>query len=420
MNYFPRGTFASGFLSKFRGIPIFLFVLAVVFCPQAGAQNLSYKYKAGDKYRILSTVNQDIYVNRKLGYRAEIVNRISMEVKETAGTGARLTATFQSAEKTVAAGAASDRSTPDLFQWAKDYNSEFYQDRLGYITIDDQYYMPMVRNVPVFPERDLRPGDIWSADGVEVHDFRDSYGIEKPYQIPFRANYTFLGNRTWKGKNYPAFSVSYRIFYEPPAVPGKIFPRRILGASDQIVYWDMDHGQAAAYEEDFRMVIDLSDGQTWDYQGKASAEVVEAPPMDKEQIAREIAEEIKNVEDTSVRISDEGIVISLENIQFEPDSSVMLPGEFSKLDKIAEILMRYPERDILVGGHTALARTAEGRMQLSLERAGVVADYLIAKKVRTPERVVIRGYGAEQPIADNNTPQGMQRNRRVEIIILEN
>jgi outer membrane protein OmpA-like peptidoglycan-associated protein len=282
--------------------------------------------------------------------------------------------------------------------------------------------MPVVRNVPVFPGRDLKPGEKWSAEGHEMHDFRDSFGIPDPYRIPFTANYNFLGNRVWKGKTYPAFSVSYRILTEPQAVSGRLWPRRITGASDQTVYWDSALGQPAAYEEHFRMIFDLSDGRTVEYRGSAQAEIIESPEMDKEKIAGEISGDIKRlgIEDTSVRVVDEGITISLENIQFQADTAVMLPGERVKLDKIAEILMRYKDRDILIGGHTALAGSPEGQMSLSVERASVVAEYLIGKKVRTTDRVVVRGYGAEQPIADNRSEEGMKKNRRVEITILEN
>ena len=280
--------------------------------------------------------------------------------------------------------------------------------------------MPMVRNVPVFPGRDLSPGETWSAGGMEVHDFRDSYGIERPYRIPFTAYYTYLGERTWKGKSYPAFSVSYRIFMEPAPVPGKTFPRRILGASDQIVYWDPSRGQVAAYEEYFRTILDLSNGETWEYRGRAEAEVIETPPMNKEEMLQEIAEDIKVIPDASVRASGEGIVISLENIQFAADSAVLMPSERPKLDKIAEILMKYPDRDILVSGHTALAGTQAMREQLSLERAQSVAEYLIGRRVRTPDRIVVRGFGAERPLADERTEAGRRRNRRVEITILEN
>ena len=403
---------------------IFLSVLFIL-CSRVGAIELSYKYKAGDKYRIVSTVNEDIYVDRLLCYRAEIINRISLEITGVSGGKARHSATFQTAEKAGLVDSMARNSEDIPFKWSRDYQSEFDQDELGYMSISDEYYMPLARDVPVFPGRELHPGDTWKADGSEVHDFRDSYGIEKPYRIPFTADYIYLGEREWKGTMYPAFSVSYRIFLEAEAVPGKVFPRRIQGASDQIIYWDIEHGQAASYEEYFRMILLLSDGQIWEYRGRAEAEVVEAPPMNKEELAKEIAGDIKDIEDASVRVSNEGIVISLENIQFIADSADLMPGERPKLDKIAEILMRYPDRDILVGGHTALsgitfAGTDAMMQQLSLERAGTVANYLIGKNVRTPDRVVIRGYGADRPVADNRTEAGMRKNRRVEIILLEN
>ena len=402
------------------GAAVFLVVLFLAGAYDSPALEFSYKFRAGDKYRVVSTVNEDVYVDRRLRFKAEIVNRISFEVTELSGDIARFSAVSQTAEKSVPIGAVAGKTQAQPFQWAKEYQYQFEQDKLGRVTVDDKYYMPMVRNVPSFPGRDLKPGESWTAPGIEVHDFRDSYGIEQPYRIPFTANYTFLGSREWKGTSYPAFSVSYRILLEPPPVRGKTFPRRIQGASDQLVYWDVDQGQAIAYEEQFRMVFDLSDGQTWEYRGRAEAAIIEAPPMNKEDLAKEIAGKVAEIPDASVRVSDEGVVISLENIQFYPDSAQFLPGELSKLDKIAEILMKYPERDILVGGHTALAGNAAGRLQLSLERAGAVADYLIKKKVRSPDRVVIRGYGAERPIGDNRTPEGMQKNRRVEITILEN
>jgi outer membrane protein OmpA-like peptidoglycan-associated protein len=400
----------------FPGAVLFLFLTS----PLAQGIELYYQFKTGDRYRVLSTVTEDIYVDHRLSYKAEILSRISMEITGITDGLARCSAVFQSAEKTAAVAAGAGPAAMRPFRWSRDYQSEFDQDRLGRMTIGDQYYMPQVRNLPVFPGRDLNPGDTWTAEGVEVHDFRDNYRIDRPYRIPFTARYTFLGSREYKGKTYPAFSVSYRVFAEPDPVPGRIFPLRILGASDQIVYWDTDHCQAAAYTEYFRTVFDLSDGQTWEYRGSAEAEVLEAPVMNKEEIAREIADEIGSIPDASVRVSDEGIVINLENIQFAPDSAALSPGEWLKLDKIAEILMKYPDRDILVGGHTALAGTAAMREQLSEERASAVADYLLSKKVRSPERIVVRGYGAERPLAGNSTEPGRQKNRRVEITILEN
>ena len=394
-----------------------LFFLNLSF---AEATEFLFNFRVGDRYRIISTVNQDILVDRRLAFRAEIINRITMEVVEVTETGARQIATFQSAESTVTMEPGGRAGTAPAFQWSRDHTSEFITDRLGRITIGDEFFMPMVRNVPVFPGRALRVGETWSAPGVEVHDFRDNFGIEKPYRIPFTALYTYLGERTWRDTSFPAFSVSYRILMHAQPVPGRVFPVRIQGSTDKIVFWDAERGQPAAYEGTFRMIISLSNGQTWEYRGRAEAEVIEAPPMDREEMLREITEEIAGIADATVRISDEGIVISLENIQFAPDSAVLLSSEMAKLDIIADILMRFPDRDILVTGHTALAGTAAGRLQLSRERAAAVANYLIRNNVRSSDRVIIRGYGAERPIADNRTPAGMARNRRVEITILEN
>jgi len=379
-----------------------------------------YKFNAGDKYRIVSVANEDIYVNRTLTYYAEIITRISVEVTAVNGEKGTQAATFQSAEKTVELRGRNRNAASSPFLWSKEYRSEFETDRLGYITISDQYYKPMVRDVPVFPGRYLNVGDTWSAEGIEVHDFRDNFGIEKPYRIPFTADYEYLGERVWKENSYPAFSVSYRVMLEPDAVQGRVYPRRIQEASDQVIFWDYDLGHAVAYKDSFRVIIDLSDGQTWEYRGTSEGEVVEALPMNKEEMAKEISGDIADIPDASVRVSDEGVVISIDDILFTANSTVLQNSEKHKLDLIADILMKYPDRDVLVGGHTAMAGTADGRAQISLDRAASVAEYLMDKNVRTPDRMVIRGYGADQPIADNRTAEGMAKNRRVEIVILEN
>ncbi|GHV74464.1 membrane protein [Spirochaetia bacterium] len=405
-----------------------LFVAALVIAvPGLSGEEFAYKHAAGDRYRILSTVHEDVYINRRLSLRSEILNRIAVEVLDARGGTARHRAIFQTAER-AQSGQSEDTMRAgqvvpgQSFLWAREYESEFERDARGRLTIDKRFYMPVVRNVPVFPDRNLHIGDSWSAEGHEMHDFRDSFGIPDPYRIPFTANYTFLGDREWQGKMYPAFSVSYRIFREPDPVAGTIWPRRIMGASDQVVFWDLELGQEVAYTEDFRMVFELSDGRTVEYRGTAEAAIVESPRMDKERTAQDINREIAElgIPDVSVRIVDEGITISLEDVQFQSNSAELLPGEQAKLAKIAGILRRFPDRDILVGGHTALAGTEKGRMQLSRERAAAVADYLIGEKVRGPERMVVRGYGAEKPLGNNRTEEGRRRNRRVEITILEN
>jgi outer membrane protein OmpA-like peptidoglycan-associated protein len=149
------------------------------------------------------------------------------------------------------------------------------------------------------------------------------------------------------------------------------------------------------------------------------------PALSREERREEMAGRIRTeldqykVADTTVRVGAEGIVISLNNIQFMPDSAALTTTEEQKLRDIAGILSQYPDRKILVGGHTALAGTEEMRLQISRDRARVVADFLVSIGVRRASEIVVKGYGASQPLGNNATAEGQAMNRRVEIILMD-
>ncbi|MCL2264743.1 MAG: OmpA family protein [Treponema sp.] len=407
---------------KVKVLIILFFICFSIMSAGAQGEVFEFKHEEGAKYRILSIVDEAVFINGFLSHRAEILNRIALEVTDVIDGKGHYKAVFQTSERILYDSQEKEKAVSTGFQWSREYESEFKRDKLGYLTIEPQYFMPVVRNVPVFPGRNLKVGDKWNAQAHEVHDFRDVFGIQEPYRIPFNAFYEYLGERKWKEKNYPAFSVNYNVESRPPPVQGKLYPVRISGTFNQIVYWDYLHGKEAAYEEKFSVTFTMSNGLKIEYRGTAQAELVEAEYMDREQIIAEISEELKRLEipDVIVKVVDEGISISLENIQFYADSDRMLPGEQEKLERIADILMRYPDRDILVSGHAALAGSKDYLLRLSQMRAKAVSDYLLSKNIRTADRIVTRGYGAERPIADNSTEEGMRRNRRVEITILEN
>jgi len=152
-----------------------------------------------------------------------------------------------------------------------------------------------------------------------------------------------------------------------------------------------------------------------------AAETVAEAAVRREELAAEINAilEEQNVADTVAEATDEGVVISLSNIQFAADSTVLLESERVKIREIANILKAVPGR-ILVAGHTALAGSDEGHLEISLGRAQAVADYLVLLGARRESEITAVGYGADYPIADNSTEAGRAQNRRVEITILEN
>lgn len=380
------------------------------------AETFKFSYESGDKYRILSRVDENVYVNGVYSHRADILNKISVHVVSVKDGAGVIESVFQTSERT--------SGTIGVYQWATEYESNFTRDERGLYDIEPRYFMPVVRDVPVFPDRDLQPGDTWSWKAEEVHDFRKNFGIRDAYHIPIYVNYTYLGKGEYEGVEYDKISVKYNIFFRPSEIPyeAELYPVRIAGSSDQIVYWDPVMGRPHAYEESFEFVFELSTGDQVEYRGISDAYIVESPEMNKKAVVDDIKKIIdqEGIADADVSESEEGVKITLSNIQFAPDSFILMQSEQAKLDQIAAILGNYPERDILVTGHTALAGTEAGRLKLSSERARAVADYLLKKGSRAPEQIIMKGMGAEQPVADNSTAEGMRKNRRVEIIILEN
>ena len=107
-----------------------------------------------------------------------------------------------------------------------------------------------------------------------------------------------------------------------------------------------------------------------------------------------------------------------QRIEFEFDKAVLLPSSEVVLTAVLEILQQRPElTEILVEGHTDAVGTAEYNRRLSQARATTVVKWLWARGI---ERLRLQpvGRGFDEPIADNDTPVGRQKNRRVEFHIL--
>jgi len=161
------------------------------------------------------------------------------------------------------------------------------------------------------------------------------------------------------------------------------------------------------------------------FESAAPAAEESAEPLTAEQEKQLVLVEEINIQlealaisDTSARVTDEGVTISLSNIQFLANSAELPESEKKKLREISQILKTIPQRKILISGHTALAGTEQDRMKTSLERAQAVANYLVSLGTRKAEEFEVRGYGSQRPVADNKTLQGMALNRRVEFTIV--
>lgn len=121
-----------------------------------------------------------------------------------------------------------------------------------------------------------------------------------------------------------------------------------------------------------------------------------------------------------VRVDTETRRIELEEtIFFATGSAVIEQRSFSMLNQVAELLLNNPQiRLIRIEGHTDSRGSRSLNTRLSQERADSVKTYLVGRGVAT-ERITTRGFGPDQPIADNATADGRAQNRRVEIHIVE-
>lgn len=113
-----------------------------------------------------------------------------------------------------------------------------------------------------------------------------------------------------------------------------------------------------------------------------------------------------------------GEAVRLDQVYFESDESRLLPQSGPSLDQLAALLQRHPQWRVLIGGHTDDTNTPEHNLLLSRERADAVRDYLVGKGI-TPNRLRTQGFGETQPVADNRSPAGREKNRRVEFTIEE-
>ena len=392
-------------------------VLAVA-AVSLSADVFRFAYTKGEKYRILSQVHESVSVNGTFSHDVDILNKIAVAVTDTKDDAGYNVVDFQTSERSY--------GSQNAYEWSEEYPSEFWRDGRGAYTIAPSYFMPVVRNVPLFPEGDVAVGGTWSAPGTESHDFRTNFGIQDPFQFPITANYTYVSNVTRNGVACALIAIDYEIFHPVTGVSGtgRMSPTRVAGYSHQKYWWDIADRKPVYYEEKFDFLFSFNTGDEVEFKGDANGELVAAAPLDRTQVTGDIQKQLdaQAIPGVTVKPSDNGVTITLENVNFPPNSDQLLPAEQDKLRRVAEMLRKYSDRDISIAGFTARAPgyTDADYQKLSEQRANAAANFLLSTGAVTAKRLTARGMGASSPVGDNSTEEGMRRNRRVEITILEN
>jgi OmpA-OmpF porin, OOP family len=108
---------------------------------------------------------------------------------------------------------------------------------------------------------------------------------------------------------------------------------------------------------------------------------------------------------------------TLDNVHFDFGKATLRPESFAELEELISYLKNKDNIKVEIAGHTDNVGKEADNLKLSQQRADAIRNYVIKKGI-APARIVAKGYGASEPVADNDTDEGRQLNRRTEVRIL--
>jgi len=129
-----------------------------------------------------------------------------------------------------------------------------------------------------------------------------------------------------------------------------------------------------------------------------------------------IAQQEMQLKELDAKKTDRGLVITLGDVLFSVNKAQLSSGGVRNVQKLAAFLNQYPQRKVLIEGHTDSTGSHSLNQTLSERRADAVRTALVDMGVSS-DRIATRGYAEAYPVASNNTAAGRQLNRRVEIIL---
>jgi chemotaxis protein MotB len=190
----------------------------------------------------------------------------------------------------------------------------------------------------------------------------------------------------------------------------------------QVEFGELRHASTDAAAQSALLKAELT--QTKEQIERLQKEKDEATHAQKN-LEKEMRTALESKDITISQLQGKLTVNILDRVLFDSGQAVLKPEGEQVLQKVAEVLAQYPNRQVHVIGHTdnmpirANARNPySSNWELSTARATAAVRYLIDKGNFDPRRLGALGYGEFHPIADNSTPEGRAKNRRIAIVVL--
>jgi outer membrane protein OmpA-like peptidoglycan-associated protein len=135
---------------------------------------------------------------------------------------------------------------------------------------------------------------------------------------------------------------------------------------------------------------------------------------EKQELRARLLQQLNSI--LATRDSARGLIANMSDVLFRSGSFELLPGARERLAKVSGIVLAYPSLHVAVEGHTDSIGSDEYNQDLSEHRAQSVRDYFVQQGVPA-SAIEARGFGKSDPIASNDTAEGRQQNRRVELVL---
>ncbi len=333
---------------------------------------------------------------------------------------------------------------------------------------------PSFRSFPAFPQEELKPGDTWTAEAIRSVDPLNKGAYTK---LPMNVQYTFVGEEEYLGEEVFRIKAQWATRYGQSNwdFDGDSQLIQAMGSHKANIIVLKDTGAAILIQDSVDETFKYANGQTVQFKGNINLFTEFPPSVNTEEILPSLGKIASiapntNIQQTNtdydyssvtpatesfsetdlpnayipqennnekeidasglplapelttnnmlVEKTPAGLRLSIRNIQFLPDSAEFAPEESSRLDMIAETLASIPGAQFLVEGHSASVGNPRGEKQLSIERAQKIVEELSLRGIKK-DQFITNGFGSERPIASNDSFEGREANRRVEITILE-
>jgi outer membrane protein OmpA-like peptidoglycan-associated protein len=174
---------------------------------------------------------------------------------------------------------------------------------------------------------------------------------------------------------------------------------------------DADAARAAAEQQKQALAVEADKARK---AAEESDRLRQEAEKEKADLRAQLLQQLNAV--LATRDTARGLIASMSDVLFKTGSFELLSGARERLAKVSGIVIAHPGLHLEVEGHTDAVGSDEYNQKLSENRAGAVRDYLVSQGIPA-DAIVSRGLGKTQPVASNDTAEGRQQNRRVELVL---